>query len=124
MSLLSTIGLWVGGLLVGLGLGGYVESRRRSSDTEREKVDGLLVELEDGSAMWIGPRDHRTADAASTLNADASGQSITGTWTGFSGTEDADRPGPDDVPRGFRGEDLTDREVEEWLRENGLKGYE
>lgn len=118
MSLLSLAGAWIGGFLVAAGL---LWRRRRSSGTEDRDMDGAIVELEDGSVMWIGPRDPRTAGVASTLKNDASGQTISGTWSSY--TETSTTRGRDG-PHGFRGEDLTDREVDEWLREHGLKGYE
>ena len=56
---LSSIGLWVGGLLLGVVLGGYMERRRRPSVTER-RPEALLVETDDGY-LWVGPRDRLEA---------------------------------------------------------------
>lgn len=89
--------------------------------------------------MWRArdhkPRDHPEAArrtvrrvqerGADTLTVDGSGsttptQTVSGTWNDT--TETATTSGSS-TP-GFPGEDMDDEEVEEWLREWGLSGYE
>lgn len=115
MSLLSTIGLWVGGLLVGIVLGSYLDARRRrpSATEESRRVARTM------------PPHVNCRSTMAPLSTDGSGQTISGTWTGFSGTETSTtRAEPRDGPEGFRGPDLDDRDVDEWLRKWGLSGYE
>lgn len=111
-------------------VGGYAVYRNAKRTRRVRRADRLgepgggLYPTGTGEVMWVAPQDPRTKDAAEALDVNSSGPSISTTWTEFSNMESPDRPGPGDVPRGFRGEDLTDREMDEWLREHGLKGYE
>lgn len=84
-------------------------SNRGSSATEEARV-----------SRPVHPNCRSTMVPVST---DGSGptQTISGTWN--SATETSTTRGRSG-PHGFRGEDLSDREVDEWLREHGLKGYE
>lgn len=121
-------GLGVVGLLVMTGVAYALGIRAgyafgEVSDTEDETMEARIVETEHG-LVWKGPTDPRTRNAASTLKTNSTGPTISTTWTEFSYGGTPDRPGPEDVPRGFRGEDLSDKEVEEWLRDHGLKDYE
>lgn len=116
---LSVIGVLflVGVAVVAWGLVVAHYHRRRVSATEGEAEQGAAV------ARTVHP-NCRSTMVPLTVNGSGGttpGQTITETWTStMNASTTADASGP----RGFAGPDLSDEEIEEWLREHGLSGYD